>query len=62
MKKSNYLDNIKFAGNLMNSPGLQAGDQKAHTFPLATRRPLGGEWQGKLGAVSLPRLKSRGYS
>jgi hypothetical protein len=34
---------------LMNSPGLQAGDQKAHTSPPATRRPLGGEWRGKKG-------------
>jgi len=46
---------------LMNNPGLQAGDQKAHR--PATRRPKGGEWRGKEGiVVSLPRLKSRGYS
>jgi len=45
----------------MNSPGLQAGDQNAHTSPLATRRPKGGEWRGKEGVfVPVPRLKSRG--
>jgi hypothetical protein len=43
----------------MNSPGLQAGDQKAHTSPPATRRPLGGEWRGKKGFSFLfPGLKA----
>jgi hypothetical protein len=46
----------------MNSPGLQAGDQKVQPSLPATRRPKGGEWRGKTGTiVSLPRLKSRGY-
>ena len=43
----------------MNSPGLQAGDQKAHTSLPATRRPKGGEWRGKEGIlVFLPGLKA----
>jgi hypothetical protein len=46
----------------MNSPSLQAGDQKAHIALPATRRPKGGEWRGKEGVLALPRLKSRGYS
>jgi hypothetical protein len=43
----------------MNSPGLQAGDQKAHTFspPLATRRAASGG--GKRGVLFLfPGLKA----
>ena len=39
----------------MNSLGLQAGDQKAHTSLLpAVRRPKGDERRGKEGGRSYP--------
>jgi len=43
----------------MNSPGLQAGDQKAHMSPPTTCRPKGGEWRGNRGdCFSPPGLKA----